>query len=261
MSEKKERDFKGIWIPKELYLDENLNWTEKILLVEIDSLDNEEGCYASNKYFAKFLSKSKVYISNCISKLKEDGYIYQESFDGRKRVLKSNMGVKLKNKAGLNSSLRQDKEKVKGGQPARDTSNKGETDKKNGSNKLLNNKDYKTNNNKSAEKIEKISERYRQVFEKDISLEIYDELKKICDDLDIIYKALLVTEKRTKGVPAISYLYTLLRNWSNKNLNSIGDIDRHLKKRNDYKQNQGSNLKKDDKLHDIKKLEEEGWNS
>jgi hypothetical protein len=34
-----ERDFKGIRIPKEVYLDKRLNANEKILLAEIDSLD------------------------------------------------------------------------------------------------------------------------------------------------------------------------------------------------------------------------------
>ena len=40
-----ERDFKGIWIPKEIWLDSNLTWSEKMLLVEIDSLATlEKGC-------------------------------------------------------------------------------------------------------------------------------------------------------------------------------------------------------------------------
>ena len=53
------RDFKGVWIPKEIWLDNNLSIMEKIFLVEIDSLDNENGCYASNKYFAEFFGISR----------------------------------------------------------------------------------------------------------------------------------------------------------------------------------------------------------
>ena len=49
-----QRDFKGIWIPKKIYLAEGLSWTEKILLVEVDSLDKGKGCFASNKYFSEF---------------------------------------------------------------------------------------------------------------------------------------------------------------------------------------------------------------
>ena len=50
-----ERDFKGIWIPKEIWLDDRLNALEKMILMEIDSLDTDEkGCYATNDYIAEF---------------------------------------------------------------------------------------------------------------------------------------------------------------------------------------------------------------
>ena len=42
-----ERDFKGVWIPKEIWLSADLSLTEKALFVEIHSLDNERGCFAS----------------------------------------------------------------------------------------------------------------------------------------------------------------------------------------------------------------------
>jgi len=35
------RDFKGVWIPKQIYLNNSLSWPEKILLIEIDSLDKD----------------------------------------------------------------------------------------------------------------------------------------------------------------------------------------------------------------------------
>jgi hypothetical protein len=70
-----ERDFKGVWIPKEVWLDENLTWMEKLLLVEIDSLDKEKGCFASNKYFAEFFQLSPSRISELVSQLVCKGYI------------------------------------------------------------------------------------------------------------------------------------------------------------------------------------------
>lgn len=73
-----ERSFKGIWIPKDVWLDENLSWIEKFLLVEIDSLDNEKGCWANNEYFAKFFGVSKDRISRLISSLNKKGYITVE---------------------------------------------------------------------------------------------------------------------------------------------------------------------------------------
>lgn len=88
-----ERDFKGVWIPKEIYLNTQLNWTEKILLVEIDSLDNENGCFATNSYLAEFLELSEKTVSRAISKLKKLGFIETRLFNGRTRVLKSKISL------------------------------------------------------------------------------------------------------------------------------------------------------------------------
>lgn len=63
------RAFKGIWIPADIWLNEDLTVMEKLFLVEIDSLDNNEGCYASNAYFAKFFGVSKVRCSQIIKAL------------------------------------------------------------------------------------------------------------------------------------------------------------------------------------------------
>lgn len=71
-----ERDFKGIWIPRNIWLDENLNWTEKLLMVEIDSLSSlDNGCFATNDYFSKFFGLSKDRISKLVSSLKNKGYV------------------------------------------------------------------------------------------------------------------------------------------------------------------------------------------
>ena len=87
-----ERDFKGVWIPREVWLDENLSALEKVILIEIDSLDTEENhCYASNKYLAEFCRCSEIKVSQAIKKFLELGYIEQISFDGRTRVLKSRL--------------------------------------------------------------------------------------------------------------------------------------------------------------------------
>lgn len=64
-----ERDFKGVWIPKDIYLHEGLTPTDKFLLVEIDSLSKNGECFASNEHFSKFLGVSKKHVSRLISKL------------------------------------------------------------------------------------------------------------------------------------------------------------------------------------------------
>lgn len=70
-----ERAFKGIWIPAEIWLSKDLTIMEKIFLVEIDSLDNDDGCYASNKYFAEFFGVTTVRASQVIKSLNEKGYV------------------------------------------------------------------------------------------------------------------------------------------------------------------------------------------
>lgn len=107
-----ERDFKWIWIPKEIWLDEKLNYIQKLLLIEIDSLDNENWCFASNAYFAKFFWISETQISKNISYLKSEWYIEQTSFDWRQRVLKSCFKVELK--ADLKKTTNEPWRKVKG---------------------------------------------------------------------------------------------------------------------------------------------------
>ena len=90
--EENKRDFKGVWIAREVWLDRRLNALEKVILMEIDSLDStERGCYASNKYIADFCQCSETKVSTAISKLVTLGYLYVKSFDGRQRELKSRL--------------------------------------------------------------------------------------------------------------------------------------------------------------------------
>ncbi len=73
--ERIERDFKGIWIPREIWLSSELSLMEKVLFVEIHSLDNERGCFASNRYFAEFFGISDRQIRTVIGALKTKGFV------------------------------------------------------------------------------------------------------------------------------------------------------------------------------------------
>lgn len=87
-----ERDFKGIWIPKEIWLDKNMGVLDKVILMEVDSLcSDEECCYASNEYLAEFCNCTETKVSTSISKLIKLGYLEIIKFDGRKRYLKSRL--------------------------------------------------------------------------------------------------------------------------------------------------------------------------
>lgn len=81
------RDFKGVWIPKEIWLSEQLSLMEKVLFVEIQSLDNEHGCYASNRHFAEFFSISERQIRTYIGSLKEKGFVSVSIKDRNDRVI------------------------------------------------------------------------------------------------------------------------------------------------------------------------------
>ncbi|MGL6057840.1 MAG: conserved phage C-terminal domain-containing protein [Culicoidibacterales bacterium] len=48
---------------------------EKLFLVEIDSLDNSQGCYASNDHFAEFFGLSKNRSSTIIKELEAKGFV------------------------------------------------------------------------------------------------------------------------------------------------------------------------------------------
>ena len=82
------RDFKGVWIPKEIWLNKDLTLLEMVIFVEIDSLDNEDNCVAGNEYFADFCGCSESKVSKAIKKLQELNMIEIISFDGRHRKLR-----------------------------------------------------------------------------------------------------------------------------------------------------------------------------
>lgn len=83
-----DRDFKGVWIPKEIWLCKELSALDRVIYAEIDSLDNENHCMASNEYFAEFCGVSVPTVTRSIQTLIDMGYIEKVSFDGRHRILK-----------------------------------------------------------------------------------------------------------------------------------------------------------------------------
>jgi hypothetical protein len=85
-------EFLGVWIPRDIWFDTKLTWQEKILLMEITYLDGEKGCYATNQYLSeRFFGMHTVTVSQYVSRLVEKGYVTIEFFDGKNRVLRSNI--------------------------------------------------------------------------------------------------------------------------------------------------------------------------
>ena len=67
---------KGLWIPAEILLNEDLSDKEKIILAIILYLSEEtKSCFASNKYIANIVNVTHERVSKIISSLKDKGYV------------------------------------------------------------------------------------------------------------------------------------------------------------------------------------------
>ncbi|RUR26817.1 helix-turn-helix domain-containing protein [Vreelandella andesensis] len=82
------RAFRGVWIPAELWMTKELSIQEKLMLVEIDSLQHPgRGCFKSNRKMAEFFGLSAPRISAIISSLTKKGFIRVEQIrDGKQTV-------------------------------------------------------------------------------------------------------------------------------------------------------------------------------
>ena len=174
------RDFKGVWIKKEIWLNTNLTLIEKVLIVEIDSLDNSErGCFASNEYLSKFVNLSEGRVANIISDLKKRDFIIQLFFDGRNRGLRTN---KHKCESSFNENVKAEFTKtVK--QPTR------KREHNNTVNNTVNNTDYNISENEFSHTEDEIKNPFtRQGFS--------DSL-----DSDKVKKKEKLREKKEKAEP------------------------------------------------------------
>ena len=87
-----ERIVKGIWFPIEIWEADDLDWNEKILLLEIDSFTSKGmDCFMSNEYIADFLKVSEWKAGQMVNDLINKGYVIKTKFDGRRRYIESNL--------------------------------------------------------------------------------------------------------------------------------------------------------------------------
>jgi len=227
-----ERAFKGVWIPKEIWLDDNLNWVEKVLLVEIDSLDNEEGCFASNAYFANFFKLSKNRISILISGLETKGYIstrmtYKPGTKQiEKRIIENKHTYMRKHKGGIC-------ENAKGGicENAKDN------------NTSFNNTINNTDNKAAAAEIDNKQYIVRplETWQKlwlFPNLIQRDDLERLIDEYsdDLVDAAIKVAG--SKDVPkgrAINFLEACLKEWADANVKTVEEAREYQKNRSNKK--------------------------
>jgi DNA-binding transcriptional ArsR family regulator len=84
------RDFKGIWIPREVWEHPGLAWYDKIVLMEVDSLTKRDmDCFFSDEHLAEFVGVSQRTIRNSLLRLEQAGLLERTGFDGRKRYMRS----------------------------------------------------------------------------------------------------------------------------------------------------------------------------
>lgn len=100
------RDFKGVWIPAEYWLDPNLTMMEIMFITEIDSLDRGEGCFASNNHFADFFGVTPGRASQIVNSLKKKGYIEVTYERNGKQVVRRLIRVVRKLNGGIKNSKR-----------------------------------------------------------------------------------------------------------------------------------------------------------
>lgn len=224
------RDFKGIWIPREIWLSTDLKVMEKLILVEIDSLDNEEGCFASNEHFSKFFSLSKNRCSEIIKSLEKKGYIeinyvYQEGSKAiSKRVIRC-----IRN---IDRGIR---EIDRGIRKIEDGYSENREDNNTEFNNTFNNTDYSlllqdtlnniSNRDEKSQKVvaDDIYQFYQQNFGV-LNPLIGEKLSEWVKDLgeELVKEAL--TKTLMNGSRSFSYAETIMREWYNKNIKTLEQV-------------------------------------
>ena len=87
----KKIELDGVWIPKEILLNEELNDKEKIVLSIFLCLSSELGyCFAGNRYLSNVLGVTINRVSKIISSLKDKGFIEVNiNYDDEKKYIRS----------------------------------------------------------------------------------------------------------------------------------------------------------------------------
>ncbi len=92
-----ERNFKGVWIAAEIWLDKDLTLVEKALLAEIDSFTgNGRSFIKSNDTIQSEYGVSRNTIGRSLRKLTDRGFI-DVTFNGRVRCVTTRAGSIPKN--------------------------------------------------------------------------------------------------------------------------------------------------------------------
>lgn len=81
--------FSGLWMPKEVFETSSLTLMEKVCFSLIDSLDGDDGCFASNVYLSNVLGVEKRQLQNILNKLIERGLVFRAYSPVGRRILQT----------------------------------------------------------------------------------------------------------------------------------------------------------------------------
>jgi hypothetical protein len=81
--------FSGVFIPREVLLDQEIPANAKIIFAIVQSLDNDKGCYASNEYIGGMIGLSDSAVRASLHILESKGLITRTIVDGTSRTLKT----------------------------------------------------------------------------------------------------------------------------------------------------------------------------
>ena len=135
--------FSGIWIPADVAAHKNLSPRSKIAYGLIASLDNEDGCYASNSYMGEILNLEGRQVRYVIDELVQAGLVLRVLGDSG-RILKTiekaavELALDESNKDDHGNKLPGGRQKIAGGGGKKLPPNSKEDNKVDKVNKALN---------------------------------------------------------------------------------------------------------------------------
>ncbi|CAB5178785.1 Helix-turn-helix domain containing protein [uncultured Caudovirales phage] len=92
--------FTGVWIPREVFQHQSLSPTAKFVYGIVDSLDNDDGCYASNGYLSVSLGLAERQVRNLLKELEDAKLIVRIEREG-KRIIRTVEKVALTQVLGV----------------------------------------------------------------------------------------------------------------------------------------------------------------
>jgi len=239
--------------------DPNLSFKAKGLLAYL--LSKPDNWYCHSKHLAKVGQDGISAVKSGLKELREQGYLEKRKIRDKKGKIKEwESIIREVPKKPSKQEVAQKYENPTTGKPAdrKTVPHNKELD-------LINN----DNNNKTEEedarekKIpEKISTKFEQVFNRKMSVELYNKLIKIYSDPQILMKALRISEEQADKP---KYLLVILKDWKDKNITSVSEInkyqkERQAKKKKNHRRSSTNTSEEHKKLHNVEELKAKGWN-